>query len=119
MIRNVIYSSLAALFIVTGILSLPEAKAGDCHYGNFADQSTVLLDAGAKVRPLTDAEVKVLTDKLGPPPGAGQDSFTVVRFDLNDVSMLAVIIDGCIQDKIGPAPKEIINKIFGETEANQ
>lgn len=93
------------------------ARAADCEQGVWSEVQTKLAERGT-VEKLSDVSVKILLDKLGPPPGIEGD-FDLYLGKQPPLAAIFVVQNGCIVNRIGPVPAEAIDKLLGITNAGE
>lgn len=114
---NYIKKLLAAITIA-GFVSVTPVMAAECSIASKADaQETISKMEGVKSRMLTEAEVKVVLEKRGPPPNAAEGALEMELVYNNDIAAVNVYQDGCFINKLGPTLKQTIYDLLGLVDA--
>ena len=108
-----ILAVIATAFLSTSAMACAVGMDKDTIITSFAQNKEIT------VSPLTNDEIKKLTEKLGPPPhGDGSvEDLSGVLAEFHNNGVIAIFQGGCFIDKIGPGPKEVVEQAIGRVES--
>lgn len=111
------YIGAIVLFLGLGLSPV----MAECEIGTVTELHEKIVEAkklGAKATDLTEAEVKGVIEKLGPPPNAPEnETLFIVRLDYEGSSTLVVTTNECFINKVGPIPADMLNLRLGIVSA--
>ena len=95
----------------------PSVAGPECAFAAVEALVNVLQENGGTMTKVDRATHNTIIAKLGPPPVDGD--FEFFRADVpNGLSAILVVQGPCINQKIGPMPRELLDTKLGLTGAN-
>ena len=118
MFNRIIAAAAIGLMLLAGAVTY--AHSAECEYGSFDEWKTQMETIDATSVQMTDGDVsRILADKGPPPNGKPGVHYTAHLVTKDDMAAIFFFQEGCLVNRIGPAPKFLILQMFGQVEADQ
>ncbi len=117
--NRILIAATTGLFLLAAAVSY--ARADGCQFGSFEAWQTQIAEIdGAVTTQLPDGDVaRIIESKGAPPNGKEGVHYTAHLVVKDDMAAIFFFQEGCLINRIGPAPRFLILQLFGQVEADQ
>lgn len=115
MINRILLAATTALFLLAGAITY--AHSEECKIANFTQTVTEVQDAKGAVTEISGKVREVFETKVGPPPGI-EGEYKLIRFDIDEQSLIGVVQGDCINLTAGPFQSFILDQLLEVTKAS-